>query len=408
MVTWKLKRKLHGWFYKHVCNERNRKNTLICDVLLQHNIINQNEIDMFNGNVVSLINEWCLAHNVMYNQLLIHHQFWNILFGTHFLSWKKNGRRIYMRCPFCGIKWDNPWRHFAMSCEVLKEDRQRIMLKQVCYPIPIIKKYKSEKVIHYYDNLELFDFLDYGDNPRKYCTFFGICGMNFSQFNTLIWLIYLKYNIQKVLPSTSEDIDTICIKTNIMNDMKGNVDILKYHNLIKSKDIFDLIYKGLPKSAIYAFTDGASKGNPGKAGAAAILKFGKNGKWYELTQKLGHRTNNQAELYAIWLVLKGLYQFSGDKTFDKKIFVFTDSALVVNVFSSSRTYRKNNFLIEWIYREIKYLIQKGWYVKFYNVKGHVDIIYNNIVDKLAVKACFDKNPCEISLTERPILPARPF
>ena len=295
-----------------------------------------------------------------------------------------------------------------MCCDVLKEDRETIMMKQVCSPISIIRKYKTKNVLHYYDNLELYDYVDSGTNPRRYCTFFGICGMNFSQFNTLIWLIYLKYNIKNVLPSQCDDFEKLCIKTNIMNDMTGNVDIVKYQNLIKSKDIFDIIYKALPMNAIHAFTDGASKGNPGKAGAAAIVKFGKNGKWYELTQRLGNKTNNQAELYAIWLVLKGLYKYYANKIFDKKIFIFTDSALVVNIFSSARLYRKNAFLIEWIYRELKSLMQKGWYIKFYNVKGHVDIIYNNMVDQLAVKACFDSTQQIVSLIRRPTVPVNPF
>ena len=231
--------------------------------------------------------------------------------------------------------------------------------------------------------------------------------MNFSQFNMLIWILYLKYEIDKVTPAGAPKIDVICLQEHQRDVVNGNISIWKYQNMIKSKNIFDIIYGALPDTAIYAFTDGASRGNPGDAGSAAMVKFGKMGKWYKLRKYIGKRTNNQAEIYAIWLVLKGIYQYLQNHQYCKKIFIFTDSELVVNIFCSSRIYRKNSRLIAWIYNEIKFLIQNGWHLKFFNVKGHVDIHDNNIVDRLAVKASMDFNHCMGDIYKRPELPCMP-
>ena len=203
-------------------------------------------------------------------------------------------------------------------------------------------------------------------------------------------------------------LQSLCVAESIADTVKGNINIWRFHNMIKSRNIFDLIYKQLPNDAVFAFTDGASRNNPGNAGAAAIVKFGKNGKWYKVLQFLGRGTNNQAEIYAIWLVLKGLYLHYSVHHYRKNLFIFTDSALVVSIFSQFRIYRKNACLIGWFYNEIKYLLQHGWDIKFYNVKGHVDIIYNNKVDKLAVEASTGTSDPIYRFGERPFYPIRPF
>ena len=64
-------------------------------------------------------------------------------------------------------------------------------------------------------------------------------------------------------------------------------------------------------------------------------------------------------------------------------------------------------MIAWIYNEIKFLIRNGWYLKFFNVKGHVDIQDNNVVDKLAVRASMESNHGGEDICKRPKLPCRP-
>ncbi len=71
------------------------------------------------------------------------------------------------------------------------------------------------------------------------------------------------------------------------------------------------------------FTDGASRGNPGPAAAAAI--FCRSGKFISKTAKfLGEKTNNQAEYEALIMALK-----EAKKLKAKKISCFLDSELIV-------------------------------------------------------------------------------
>ncbi|PIZ87694.1 ribonuclease HI, partial [Candidatus Nomurabacteria bacterium CG_4_10_14_0_2_um_filter_30_12] len=62
----------------------------------------------------------------------------------------------------------------------------------------------------------------------------------------------------------------------------------------------------MKKSKIIIYTDGAARGNPGKAGWAAILIFGKN--IVELGGSSSHATNNQMELSGPIEALKYLKQ----------------------------------------------------------------------------------------------------
>ena len=52
------------------------------------------------------------------------------------------------------------------------------------------------------------------------------------------------------------------------------------------------------------YTDGAARGNPGPAGAGAILRRGDGGIAAEIAEPLGHATNNVAEWTAVLLALE--------------------------------------------------------------------------------------------------------
>ncbi len=72
------------------------------------------------------------------------------------------------------------------------------------------------------------------------------------------------------------------------------------------------------------FTDGASRGNPGEAGAGAVLLDGNNRELLGLSQYLGRCTNNVAEYKALLLGLEQALRL-GCKTVD----IFLDSELIV-------------------------------------------------------------------------------
>jgi ribonuclease HI len=72
------------------------------------------------------------------------------------------------------------------------------------------------------------------------------------------------------------------------------------------------------------FCDGAARGNPGPAGAGAVLKNGNGEIVAEISEYLGETTNNQAEYRAL---LFGLEKAARLHVKDLKIFL--DSELVV-------------------------------------------------------------------------------
>ncbi|KAJ3693121.1 hypothetical protein LUZ60_012216 [Juncus effusus] len=94
--------------------------------------------------------------------------------------------------------------------------------------------------------------------------------------------------------------------------------------------------EGKMKSCIIEF-DGASKGNPGKAGAGAILRTEEGKVIAKLCEGLGKTTNNVAEYKSLLLGLK--YAF--EKGF-KKIKVKGDSSLIVKQVKGQWKCRNDN------------------------------------------------------------------
>ena len=73
--------------------------------------------------------------------------------------------------------------------------------------------------------------------------------------------------------------------------------------------------------------DGGSRGNPGPAGAGAIVRDSKGKTVFTVSEFLGHTTNNVAEYTAILRALEGLAEVAGAKTATVKVEM--DSELVV-------------------------------------------------------------------------------
>jgi len=71
------------------------------------------------------------------------------------------------------------------------------------------------------------------------------------------------------------------------------------------------------------YFDGASRGNPGRAGAGILMTDGEGRKVSEVSRYLGHKTNNQAEYWALLLGLREAKRLGG-----KSLHIFTDSELV--------------------------------------------------------------------------------
>jgi ribonuclease HI len=78
-----------------------------------------------------------------------------------------------------------------------------------------------------------------------------------------------------------------------------------------------------PGHRLVLHIDGASRGNPGRAGAGVWITNGEGEKISEVSRFLGHKTNNEAEYWALLLGLREAKRLRGDR-----IQIFTDSQLI--------------------------------------------------------------------------------
>jgi len=142
---------------------------------------------------------------------------------------------------------------------------------------------------------------------------------------------------------------------------------------------------------IEIYTDGASRGNPGRGGYGIILRWGATMK--ELSGAYRKTTNNRMELIAVIEAIGAL------KTNQLPITIYTDSKYVVESV-------EKKWLDNWIKTDFKggkknkdlwkkyYELAKPYKLKFHWVKGHADNTLNNRCDMLATFAA-DNGPWEI-------------
>ncbi|MBX2920730.1 MAG: ribonuclease HI [Chitinophagaceae bacterium] len=141
-------------------------------------------------------------------------------------------------------------------------------------------------------------------------------------------------------------------------------------------------------SNLLIYTDGAARGNPGRGGYGAILKWGTSEK--EISAGYRLTTNNRMELLAVISALEAL-----TKT-NLSITVYSDSQYVVKAV-------KEGWLNNWMRTDFKggkknkdlwkrfFALSKKHSIQFVWVKGHADNQYNNRCDVLATTAADGKD-----------------
>lgn len=139
----------------------------------------------------------------------------------------------------------------------------------------------------------------------------------------------------------------------------------------------------MSSSPITIYTDGASRGNPGRGGYGVILSAGHHRK--ELSQGFRLTTNNRMELMAVIAGLEAL------KKNNQKVIIYSDSQYVVRAV-------EEGWLNKWMATDFKggkknrdlwtryHRLAKDHDIKFKWVKGHANNPHNNRCDELATAA----------------------
>ena len=126
---------------------------------------------------------------------------------------------------------------------------------------------------------------------------------------------------------------------------------------------------------VTANIDGGSRGNPGPAGYGAMLRDADGKTVAELSEYLGHKTNNHAEYSA----LLGTLRYAVEHGI-KRLKVISDSELMVK--HMKRIYRVNSPDLKPLYEEAQKLAAMLDYFKI----EHVLREYNRAADHLANQA----------------------
>ena len=124
---------------------------------------------------------------------------------------------------------------------------------------------------------------------------------------------------------------------------------------------------------VYAYTDGAARGNPGESGIGLLLKDGHGKIIFEGSGYIGKATNNVAEYTALLTCIKKVRQLSC-----KRLIVYSDSELMVKQLRGE--YRVKDKGLQTYFLQIKELLKQS---PFSFEINHIEREKNRQADQLA-------------------------
>jgi len=135
--------------------------------------------------------------------------------------------------------------------------------------------------------------------------------------------------------------------------------------------------KSVPADALIVYTDGACTGNPGPMGIGVVIveAHGADAGRKELSEYLGHGTNNIAELTAIKRALEECPR-------DRPVIVHSDSSYALGLLGQNWKAKANQALVA----EMRALAKQFSDVRWVKVRGHSGVPENERCDELARQA----------------------
>ena len=130
--------------------------------------------------------------------------------------------------------------------------------------------------------------------------------------------------------------------------------------------------------AITVYTDGASRGNPGKSGAGVLILNEHSRPVASLREYLGTCTNNEAEYKALIIALEYLPKIWANKSHPDEIIFLSDSQLLVLQMNGKYSVKSPNIIP--LYNKAKELLKD---IDSFKKFEHIPRELNKEADKLA-------------------------
>ncbi len=127
---------------------------------------------------------------------------------------------------------------------------------------------------------------------------------------------------------------------------------------------------------VIVYTDGACTGNPGPMGIGVVVMV--DGQRREVSEFLGHGTNNIAELTAIERGLEVVEEL-GDELRERPVLVHSDSSYAIGLLSQNWKAKANAELVE----RLRQRTRRFPRLRFVKVAGHAGVPENERCDELA-------------------------
>ena len=129
---------------------------------------------------------------------------------------------------------------------------------------------------------------------------------------------------------------------------------------------------------VRVFSDGASRGNPGPAGAGAVIEAEAGRVVCELGKFLGRQTNNVAEYEGLLLGLRGAHELGA-----REVEVFADSELLIRQLQGR--YKVKNEALQRLYAEAMTLLRGFTRHSLRHIpreqNGAADVMSNRAIDE---------------------------
>ena len=146
----------------------------------------------------------------------------------------------------------------------------------------------------------------------------------------------------------------------------------------ETKDLFEPYRPKTPERYLIAYSDGGARGNPGPAGYGVVIKDETGKKIAELSQYLGHQTNNFAEYQGLIAALE--YAIEHEY---KALKLISDSELLVRQIKG--IYKVKNSVLRDLHARAKELTAKlEWFSMEHVLRrknSEADHLANEAMDK---------------------------